>query len=88
MNDFIDQNVTIPVSCCRTEVSCNATLRHRPKLNLRYVRQMVHEQGCGAFLHAAHGFVVTVITWVSYIVAGSQLCGAVIAVMLAFCCIK
>ncbi|XP_037078346.1 uncharacterized protein LOC119099317 isoform X2 [Pollicipes pollicipes] len=88
VEDYIQENVTIPESCCKSSAACNATLRQEPRLNLKVVREMSHPQGCGPFLHAAHAFVVTVITWVSYVVAGSQLCGAVIAMTLALFCMK
>ena len=86
MDDFIAQNITIPESCCAAAAACNATLRRRPRLNLQAVRQISHRRPCGPFLHAAHGFTVAVITWVSYVVAGSQLCGVAIALLLALCC--
>ncbi|KAF0313339.1 hypothetical protein FJT64_016127 [Amphibalanus amphitrite] len=87
VDEFISQNITIPTSCCVDAAHCNATLRRRPRLDLEGARAMSHPQPCGQFLHAAHGFVVAVVTWVGYVVAGSQLCGVVIALLLALCCL-
>ena len=87
VDEFISQNITIPASCCVDAARCNATLRRQPRLNLERARQMSHRQPCGQFLHAAHGFVVAVVTWVGYVVAGSQLCGVLIALLLALCCL-
>lgn len=87
VDEFISQNITIPASCCVDAGHCNATLRRQPRLDLERVREMAHRQPCGQFLHAAHGFVVAVVTWVGYVVAGSQLCGVLIALLLALCCL-
>ena len=87
MDDFIDRNLTIPESCCASSAGCNATLRRRPRLDLRRARQMAHRRPCGPLLHAARRFLLSVITWVSYVVAGSQLCGVLIALLLALCCL-